>query len=69
MAKPKEHDPVKERLAIEDLLARFPITGRDQTWASRPVARRAFSAAHQIFDARFKGKLKLAKTPSGTAEN
>jgi hypothetical protein len=64
MAKSGEHDQVTERLAIEELLARFPITGRDRTWASRPVARRAFSAAHRIFEARFKGKLKIAEEPA-----
>ncbi|MBX9823374.1 MAG: hypothetical protein K2Y27_00110 [Xanthobacteraceae bacterium] len=58
MAKSGKHDAATERLAIEDLLARFPITGRDRTWAARPVARRAFSAAHRIFEKRFKDKLK-----------
>jgi hypothetical protein len=64
MAESGEHDQVKERVAIEELLSRFPITGRDKTWAARPVARRAFAAAHKIFEARFKGKLKIEPASS-----
>jgi hypothetical protein len=57
MAKAGKHDAAAEQLAIEELLARFPISGRDRTWAPRPVVRRAYAAAHRIFDKRFKGKL------------
>lgn len=64
MAKAGKHDAATERVAIEELLARFPITGRDRTWEIRPVVRRAYSAAHRIFDQRFKGKLKVENNKS-----
>jgi len=62
MTKPaKKTDMAYEREAIEDLLSRFPVTGRDKTWNIRPVVSRSFGAAHRIFDKHFKAKLKEEK--------
>lgn len=55
-------DEMAEKLDIEDLLSRFPITGSDRTWSVRPVVSRAYSAAHRIFDKRFEGKLRVDKS-------
>jgi hypothetical protein len=57
MAKRAEHDHTTEKLAIDDLLSRFPVTGRDRSWSARPIVRRGFGAAHRVFDKHFKDKL------------
>jgi hypothetical protein len=44
--------------AIEELLSRFPVTGRDRTWSAGPIVQKGFSAAHRIFNKSIKGKLK-----------
>ena len=54
----KRKDAAYEKEAIEDLLSRFPVTGRDRTWSMRPIVSRSFGAAHRIFDKHFKSKLK-----------
>jgi hypothetical protein len=63
MAKKSKHDHHDHRRAIKDILARFPVTGRDRTWQAEPVVSRAFGAAHRVFDKHFKGKLKENKLP------
>jgi hypothetical protein len=55
------HTEAGHKIDIEELLSRFPVTGRDRFWSAEPVARRAFGAAHRVFDDHFKGKLKLTK--------
>lgn len=49
------------RLAVKELLSRFPVTGRDRTWRAEPVIGRAFEAAHRVFDKHIKGKLKVER--------
>ncbi len=61
MAQHAKHEPAAERIAIDELLSQFPITGRDRTWNRRPVVRRAFSAAHRVFDKHFKNKLRVER--------
>lgn len=58
MAKTARKDAAYEREAIDDLLSRFPVTGRDTAWNMRPVVSRSFGAAHRLFEKHFKGKLK-----------
>jgi hypothetical protein len=62
MVKHTRHDAAHERVAIDELLSRFPATGRDRTWNIRPVVSSAFKSAHRIFDKNFKNKLKEKKT-------
>jgi len=57
----RSHSEAEHKIDIEELLSRFPVTGRDRFWSTEPVARKAFSAAHRVFDKHFKGKIKLTK--------
>jgi uncharacterized protein YukJ len=65
MAKRKKpvptHSEVGHKVDIDELLSRFPVTGRDRLWSSAPVARKAFGAAHRVFEKHFKGQIKLTK--------
>jgi hypothetical protein len=55
------HSESGHNIDIEELLSRFPVTGRDRLWSAQPVARKAFGAAHRIFDKHFKGQIKVTK--------
>jgi hypothetical protein len=65
MAKREKPDPAHSegghKVDIDELLARFPVTGRDRLWRAEPVARKAFGAAHRIFEKHFKGQIKKTK--------
>ena len=58
---PTTHSEVGHKIDIDELLSRFPVTGRDRLWSAEPVARKAFSAAHRVFEKHFKGQIKLTK--------
>jgi hypothetical protein len=55
------HSEPGHKIDIYELLSRYPITGRDRLWNAEPVARKAFGAAHRIFEKHFKGKIKVTK--------
>lgn len=58
---PQPTGPDDHRVAVKELLSRFPVTGRDRTWSAGPVVTRAFGAAHRVFEKHFEGKLKENK--------